>query len=183
MSRASDALPHVLGRKLLVYAAALAVLEGAAAGVGLAEPAAPAASPSPTMLRLQELHEREAARKRQENAQWRKFSPFPSSPLDAAGDAYRASIGSPRCEFYWPGWKLRPDGTRVTKVRACRNDWVAVDCRSLKLSWGYQPGPNLWTRKASPVSWSEWSIPNLTLIDGSEDAAMVAALCDGLPEK
>lgn len=142
-----------------------------------------ASQPSPTMQRLEGLQKMEQDRRSAEDAKWRSF-PNAVSNSAASNDKTRpvamfsnwfhhaiTGTGGPgpsKCEFYWPGWKMQQDGTRVTKVRNCLNDWVAVDCKSLKVSWSYSPYPH---------SWSRWAIPEPSDIATTQ---MVAALCDNV---
>lgn len=138
--------------------------------------------PSPTLQRLEGLQRVEQDRQSAEDAKWRSFSrvdpPARATsvgtprPVETAAMWWFDSLaeGQPqhlrqKCAFYWPGWKLRPDGTRVTAVRGCLQKWVAVDCKSLKVSW---------LSSAYRASWSSWNVP----APRDETGQMVAALCD-----
>ena len=143
---------------------------------------------SPTMQRLGQHRRQMANKEAAENAKWIRF-PRPGSvdkPLDIAGVVMmNLMLDSPvsSCEFYWPGWKKLADGSRVTRVRGCRNSWVAVNCAALRISWGYQP---LWpvivngVRTPSPVVWGRWETPDVAALGGGPSALMMAELCDNL---
>ena len=190
MSKNSSKLNKVA--KSLSAAAALASLAAFnAVTPGSASAQPKTAQPSPTLQRLEALHQVERDRKSAEDAKWRSFS-----RVDPPARA--TSIGTPRpvetvapwffdaltgggqpqhlhqkCAFYWPGWKLRPDGTRFTAVRGCLQKWVAVDCKSLKVSW--HDRLLLLDRSKYAAGWSTWSVPQ----DG-ETTQMVAELCDNI---
>ena len=166
--------------------ASLVALDAVTPGSALAQ--SKAGQPSPTLQRLEGLQRVEQDRQSAEDAKWRSF-PRVEAPARAT------SVGTPRpvetvapwffdaltgggqpqhlhqkCAFYWPGWKLRPDGTRVTAVRGCLRewvavDWIAVDCKSLKVSW---------LSSRHRAGWSSWSVPS----PQEETGQMVAALCD-----
>ena len=190
MSKSSSKLSTVA--KSISAAAALASLVAFnAVTPGSASAQSKAGQPSPTLQRLEGLQKVEQDRQSAEDAKWRSFS-----RIDPPARA--TSVGTPRpvetvapwffdaltgggqpqhlhqkCAFYWPGWKLRPDGTRVTAVRGCLREWVAVDCKSLKVSW--HDRLLLLDRSKYPAGWSTWSVPQ----DG-ETTQMVAELCDNI---
>ena len=138
--------------------ATLAALDAITAGSVLAQQMP--GQPSPTLQRLERLQRLEYERRSAEDAKWRSF---PSH--------YATSISPrPKCEFYWPGWELRPDGTRATRVRGrslCAVA-VAVDCRSLKVSWRDHRG------------WGDWKHPIEKDRLSIETGRMVAELCDNI---
>ena len=118
------------------------------------------------MQRLQQLQKVERDRQSADDAKWRSFRGHDIAP--ASLWFFDALERAPKCEFYWPGWTLRPDGSRVTKVRGCLRDWVAVDCKSLKVAWSF---------RAYPPSWSDWGLPTSSDVETTQ---MVAALCDNI---
>ncbi len=130
---------------------------------------------SQTMQRLQQLQQEERDRQSTEDAKWRRF-PGHDDPgaTPASRWVMNVLMGTPpktppKCEFYWPGWKLNSNGTRITKVRSCGRNWVAVDCKSLRVSWKHYP--------AIYARWSDWRLPTSNELD---TAQMVAALCDNI---
>jgi hypothetical protein len=124
---------------------------------------------SPTMQRLQQLQKVEWNRQSAEDAKWRNF---PEAKSAYSSFARAMDFGSsPKCQYYWPGWKLQANGTRTTKVRGCRRDWVAVDCKSLKVSWHSQ---------GIPTGWSNWRLPATHDLETTE---MVAELCDSIESR
>lgn len=89
---------------------------------------------------------------------------------DIAAEIYRrrwagfVAIGS--CKYDWSGWKLNSRGTRSTRYRCDSDDyqrdqWIAVDCKSLKVANSYYG-----------VSWSQWRYPS-----DDDEVSMVARLC------
>lgn len=162
--------------------ASLAASDEITAGSAWAQPIP--SQPSPTMQRLQQLQKVERDRQSAEDAKWRSFggqSPAHTAnggetrPVEMAATWYFDALTSssppvqPRkCEFYWPGWKLHPDGTRVTKVRGCLRNWVAVDCKSLKVAWSF---------RGYPPSWSGWALPATSDVETTQ---MVTELCDNI---
>lgn len=182
MNKSSSKLSKVAksisaGAALASLVAFNAVMPGSAS----AQPKA--GQPSPTLQRLEGLQRVEQDRQSAENAKWRSFSrvdpPARATSGGSPGSVELASMwffdalrwgGQPqhlrqKCAFYWPGWKLRPDGTRFTAVRGCLQKSVAVDCKSLKVSW---------LSSAHRANWSSWSVPS----PQEETGQMVAALCD-----
>ena len=142
---------------------------------GSASAQSKAGQPSPTLQRLQQLQQVERDRKSAEDAKWRSFPGFYYGTSNHL-DRFMGPKRPPECEFYWPGWKLQSDGTRVTKVRSCYSThWVAVDCRSLKVSWHSYGLSSLKVGK-----WDSWEIPQNTTDFGLQTTQMVAALCDNI---
>lgn len=87
----------------------------------------------------------------------------------------------PACEFHWAGWKRQPSGAWVTDVRGCKKDRVAVDCRSLKISWMSlysPPGYDASGKKyAAREIWEAWCLPEEP-IGNPQEVLMVAEVCD-----
>jgi hypothetical protein len=129
---------------------------------------------SPTLQRLRQLHQVEEDRKAAEDAKWRSFR---IDDVKSAGSLIFDALTNrpPKCEFYWPGWKVGQDEVRITSTRGCYWEKVAVNCKSLKISW-HKPALN----KYSPETayWTKWIMPNTSTERGLEDSRMVAALCD-----
>ena len=187
MSKSSSKLSKVA--KSISAGAALACLVAFnAVTPGSASAQSKAGQPSPTLQRLEGLQKVEQDRQSAEDAKWRSFSridpparatsvgtPRPVAPwfFDALTGGGQPQHLHQKCAFYWPGWKLRPDGTRVTAVRGCLREWVAVDCKSLKVSW--HDRLLLLDRSKHPAGWSAWKFPQ----DG-ETTQMVAELCDNI---
>ena len=190
MSKSSSKLSKVA--KSISAGAALACLvafNAVTPGSASAQPKE--GQPSPTLQRLEGLQRVEQDRQSAEDAKWRSFSRVDAPARTASAGELRpvetvapwffdalTGGGQPqhlhqKCAFYWPGWKLRPDGTRVTAVRGCLREWVAVDCKSLKVSW--HDRLLLLDRSKHPAGWSAWKFPQ----DG-ETTQMVAELCDNI---
>lgn len=132
---------------------------------------------SPTLERLQQLHKAQQEQKALENSKWRTFT-----WQDRPSWTFFPSGYKDDCEFYWPGWKLGPDGIRTTNVRSCSSrKWVAVDCKKLRLSWGTpSTETDIQKRKDNPISWGQWLIPTINTVSGTQEGMMVAALCDNI---
>lgn len=184
MNKSSSNLSKVA--KSISAGAALASLVAFNAVMPCSASAQPkAAQPSPTLQRLEGLQQVEQDRQSAEDAKWRSFSrvdpPARATSGGSPGPVELASMwffdalrwgGQPqhlrqKCAYYWPGWKLRPDGTRFTAVRGCLQKSVAVDCKSLKVSW---------LSSAHRANWSSWSVPS----PQDETGQMVAELCDNI---
>jgi len=154
--------------------ASLVAFNAITAGSAWAQPIP--VQPSPTMQRLQQFQKVERNRQSAEDAKWRSFR---GHQVDTAAPWFFDTLTKrpPRCEFYWPGWKLHPDEARVTKVRGCSWDWVAVDCKSLKVSW--QRGA--WNRYSPKSAYSSgWETPTSSTDSGLQTVQMVAELCENI---
>ena len=174
MNKSSSKLSKV-AKSLSAGAALTSMVAFNAITPGSASAQSKAGQPSPTLQRLEGLQRVEQDRQSAEDSKWRSFprveapartasagelSPVQLATMWVFGEITRG--GQPqhlhqKCAFYWPGWKLRPDGTRVTAVRGCLREWVAVDCKSLKVSW--HDRLLLLDRSKYPAGWSAWKVP------------------------
>ena len=147
--------------------ASLSALDAVTIGSALAQ--SKPAQPSPTTQRLEGLQRVEQERRSAEDAKWRSFPGLEPDWRTGKGWLFDVQPQHLRqkCAFYWPGWKLRPDETRFTAVRGCLQKSVAVDCKSLKVSW---------LSSAHRANWSSWSVPS----PQEETGQMVAELCDNI---
>ena len=169
MSKSSSKLSKV-ARSIASGAvlASLVALDAFTPGSASAQPKP--GPPSPTMQRLEGLQRVEQERQSAEDAKWKSFPDLEPDLRTGKGWLFDVQTQHLRqkCAFYWPGWKLR-----FTAVKGCPREWVAVDCKSLKVSW--HDRLLLLDRSKYPAGWSGWSVPQ-----DVETAQMVAELCDNI---